>query len=87
MHSSTTPINDGGPAFPCEGGDNSGLHAHPGMSLRCWLASQASNEDVLAHMEFHMCPSISGRKVYTGSREEAKYRYADAMLKAREVRP
>lgn len=35
------PINDGGPAFPCEGGSGSGLHPAPGMSLRDWFAGQA----------------------------------------------
>jgi hypothetical protein len=34
-------INDGGPAFPAEGGPDSGLHAYPGMSLRDYLAGQA----------------------------------------------
>ena len=34
-------IDDGGPAFPCEGGEMSSLHAHPGMTLRQWFAGQA----------------------------------------------
>lgn len=34
-------INDGGPAFPCEGGDLSGLHAAPGMSVRDYFAIHA----------------------------------------------
>lgn len=33
-------IDDGGPAFPCEGGGQSGLHAAPGMTLREWFAGQ-----------------------------------------------
>lgn len=33
--------NDGGQAFPCEGGACSGLHADPGMSLRQWYAGLA----------------------------------------------
>lgn len=33
--------DDGGPAFPAEGGSASGLHANPGMSLRDWFAGQA----------------------------------------------
>lgn len=31
-------MNGDQPAFPCEGGDNSGLHPHPGMTYRQWLA-------------------------------------------------
>lgn len=34
-------IDWGGQAFPSEGGDMSGLHADPGMSLRDWFAGQA----------------------------------------------
>ncbi|WP_425902479.1 hypothetical protein [Agrobacterium radiobacter] len=34
-------IDDGGPAFPCEGGVDSGLYAAPGMSLRQYYAGQA----------------------------------------------
>lgn len=35
-------MNDtSGLAFPCEGGDMSGLHAHPGMTLRDYFAGQA----------------------------------------------
>lgn len=33
--------DDGGPAFPAEGGYDSGLHPNPGMSLRDWFAGQA----------------------------------------------
>lgn len=34
-------IDEGGQAFPCEGGAGSGLYADPGMSLRDWFAGQA----------------------------------------------
>lgn len=34
-------INDGGPAFPCEGGFDSGLCPYYGMSLRDWFAGMA----------------------------------------------
>ncbi len=34
-------FDDGGAAFPCEGGEASGLHPSPGMSLRDWFAGQA----------------------------------------------
>lgn len=32
---------EGGQAFPSEGGGMSGLHPHPGMTLREWYAGQA----------------------------------------------
>lgn len=49
-------IDDGGPAFPCEGGENSVLHTAPGMSLRAWLAGQAlsaliAQEDEITHID------------------------------------
>ena len=71
-------INDGGPAFP---------HAHEdypfqhGMSLRDWFAGQATEEDlqdILA--KYFGCGSLP-------SRAEARMMFADAMLKAREVKP
>jgi len=34
-------INDGGPAFPFEGGENNGSQPHGGMSLRAYLAGKA----------------------------------------------
>lgn len=40
--------HDGGPAFPCEGGDMSGLIADPGMSLRDWFAGQALSGEMVA---------------------------------------
>jgi hypothetical protein len=77
---STPQINDGGPAFPTEWNPlkikNPELSSKEcrGMSLRDWFAGQAlANE-------------------YTQSNDPAKiaewaYRVADAMLKAREVKP
>ena len=40
----TDIIEDGGSAFPIEGGEFSGLHADPGMTLRDWFAGQVSLE-------------------------------------------
>lgn len=40
----STP-NDGGSAFPCEGGLDSGLYADPGMSLRDWFAGHETLRD------------------------------------------
>lgn len=34
-------IETGGPAFPAEGGEASGLHPNPGMTLRDYFAGQA----------------------------------------------
>ena len=39
--SETKQIDDGGSAFPIEGGEFSGLHPEHGMSLRDWFAGQA----------------------------------------------
>lgn len=82
----------GGPAFP-------GLHPSqecrfndPGMTLRDYFAAKATEEDINAHregpMEEHIVSDVKGRKLITHrstryTREQAKYRYADAMLKVR----
>lgn len=73
--------NDGGPAFPTvpknHGYDESqGTGSGPGMTLRMWLAAHASEDDIKQH-EQRMAPC--GIPTYT--REEAKFRYADAMIK------
>ena len=82
----SNPINDGGPAFPTE---VSGMAcskqvaddlfqfsgATPGMSLRDWFAGQA-----LLTNECRNWPSVA-------SAAEAAYNFADAMIKAREVKP
>ena len=38
-------IDDGGPVFPCEGGEFSGLHPDPGMSLRDYFAANVDVPD------------------------------------------
>lgn len=79
--SGTKKIDDGGSAFPIEGGVDSGLHADPGMRLRDWFASQAlvgfgtwmpvysdglfANPETMAH------------------RARLAYQQADAMIAAR----
>ncbi|MBS0251214.1 MAG: hypothetical protein JSR78_09130 [Proteobacteria bacterium] len=69
-------FNDGGPAFPAEGGAESGLHAHPGMALRDWFAGQS-----LAAFALDMTdPGITFGDVASNA-----YKLADAMLKAREI--
>jgi len=74
-------INDGGPAFPMSY-DNSLAYTYPshqGMTLRDWFAGQAL-AGLLACGEAHDEHTDS---VTAG----AAYKMADAMLKAREVKP
>ena len=63
-----------------------------GMTLRDYFAAKATEEDIKAHREGpigeHIVSDVNGRKHITHrntryTREQAKYRYADAMLKAR----
>ena len=83
MNNPTTP-NDGGPAFPQEIREDNGRgygekHSvfYPGMSLRDYFAGKAL-EGMLAN----------SRRVF-GFIDCAKdaFSFADAMLKAREVKP
>ena len=79
--------NDGGPAFPVpmipwqDGFINVEC---TGASLRDWLASHASEQDIEEHT---LGDLKDDRKSYNRrSREQAKYAYADAMIKARSAR-
>jgi hypothetical protein len=65
-------INDGGPAFPRHAYDG-----HDGIPLRDWFATHATEEDILAAQGTYRLVS----------RYEARYIHADAMLRAREVKP
>jgi len=82
----TPQINDGGPAFPCESyglknGKETTVPAQ-GMTLRDWFAGQTLNvylaswNDEIPN-EFFEPKYVAGRV----------YEFADAMLKAREVKP
>lgn len=84
--------NDGGPAFgkvvsmnsdgPCFISDSCARIATVGgMSLRDWFAGQATEQDVQNHGGGW---NEAERRTWT--REEAKYRYADAMIAAKEAR-
>lgn len=75
-------INDGGPAMPgghdrkcdnwcCEQGEGS-------LTLRDYFAAHATEADVCQHF------FVNGERVGR-SWEEAKYRYADAMIAARAI--
>lgn len=70
--------NDGGPAFPMGYHRDGNSADHGGMSLRDWFASQATEADVANWINIMLANGS------TASREEAKYLYADAMLRARE---
>ena len=78
----------GGPAFPAF------KEQSDGMTLRDYFAAKASEEDIKAHQEGgvkeQVVDDINGRKKIVHcdvryTREQAKYRYADAMLKARKA--
>ena len=80
----------GGSAFPVP--DIDGGAVQEGMTLRDYFAAKATEEDINVHregpMEEHIVSDVNGRKHITHrntryTREQAKYRYADAMLKAR----
>ena len=76
-------IKDGGPAFPFEEKDGNGRHynSHPGMSLRDYFAANATSDDVES-------ARFAGES--TDSIEvicRVRFRFADAMLAAREVQP
>ncbi len=64
-------IRDGGPAFP-----RHGYNSNDGMTLRDWFAGQA-----LVSMGVEYTDECHA------SVAECAYRYADAMLRAREVKP
>lgn len=80
--------SDGGPAFPSEGGHKFAIGNElrrtlpsQGMTLRDYLAAQASDGDVGEIMGRHF--DIDSCK-YSISRQQARYMHADAMLKARQ---
>jgi len=89
----------GGPAFPhtveYKGADCGGVVPHGGMTLRDYFATHASEEDIkywqpmgvevtkvreLGNGSKQICYAPG---IYT--REQARYRYADAMLEARKA--
>ena len=65
--------NTGGPAFPCDRipTPDGRVITSDGMTLRDYFAARASDEDIKPYW------------VAPLNREQAKYKYADAMLKAR----
>ena len=84
----STP-NDGGPAFPVPASEYN--ERYPGMLLRDYIAIHASEADIEHHITQGRVRDTGGKNhpldepVYVyPTRELARYRYADAMLKARE---
>lgn len=74
-------IEDGGSAFPIEGGEMSGLHSDPGMSLRDWFAGQAlAGQWVGRESDFIALTAPTALNV-----AESAYRIADAMIAARKT--
>lgn len=71
-----TEKNNGNPAFPME--------PVAGMSLRDYFAIHANENDIKYYMK--ELESITGGidKYIYRNREQAKYAYADAMIKERE---
>lgn len=81
MNTPTSPINDGGPAFPMPDtyhANGQVEYGTTGMYLRDWFAGQA-----LIMLPHHGCAA----DLDTAHTALAAYQIADAMLKAREVRP
>lgn len=92
--------NDGGPAYPT--GLTPGHYSQEGMSLRDWFAGRALPQAVMDYGEPSHQSSAGQRRdrgnpvlpwsaQAIGTREEIiarqAYRYADAMLAAREAKP
>lgn len=78
-----TKTSDGGPAFPAEGGINSGLHSHYGMTLRDYFAAKALPALVMA------CGGDTRESGQSLEQHVSKLAFdlADAMLKVRGETP
>ena len=80
------------PAFQTTA-DNGHSENQDGMTLRDYFAAKASEEDIAKHIlknyqEEYIGETYEGEKIIRKrqamwTREEARYRYADAMLRAR----
>ena len=86
--------NTGGPAFPTTKPLDSWGDPNQGMTLRDYFATHASEEDIkywqpTGELVERVAITSSGKVVYQESgkytREQARYLYAEAMLKARKV--
>ena len=92
----STPIDDGGPAFPIPCPkmtiEGQSVKETQGMTLRDWLASKASEADILLNVpetcwDLAKLFKVSLHELNSGhtlrARCEARYAYADAMIAAR----
>lgn len=103
QRSMTTPINDGGPAFPVTastGDPRDGVYCRDGMSLCDWFAGQEQLGDFnhpQAQLPQNAMEALAGYPMPSGILESLKWEAdwraalrfirADAMLAAREVKP
>jgi hypothetical protein len=71
-----TTKDNGGTAFPRA---DDVANSNAGMTLRDWFATHANEADIERYREFSVGPEF----YYKYSREQARYRFADAMLEAR----
>ena len=84
-------IDDGGAAFPGYTLVKNGAHPatriiNPGMTLRDWFATHASEQDIESHRVTKR--NVAGQPLEApSSREVARYRHADAMIAARKEKP
>lgn len=69
--------NNGGPAFPFNRAE---AECYAGMSLRDYFATHATVDDYWPYMKRHGDVVVDKK----GERVIAKYKYADAMLEARD---
>lgn len=91
----STPINDGGPAFPLGEADHgTGMRwAEPGMTLRDYFAAKFGHAELMTcGVPGAACDALIEAIGCTGETVEdhiarCAYDLADAMLRAREVQP
>lgn len=77
-------IEDGGLAFPFEGGSNNGLSPEGGMSLRDYFAGQALPAIIAASSAGHHSPQKkAGEHSVIPAMCRDAYAIADAMIAAR----
>lgn len=75
-----TDKDTGGPAFPVK---NSLGYVDPGMTLRDYFACKATDDDIARYQNFKDCVEDPFIMVPEFSREQARYKFADAMIEAR----
>lgn len=85
----TTPINDGGPAFPFakEMATISGLQFSTGMTLRDWFAGKVLDGSDISAVMREALEAGATPDEFSQALSMSAYKIADAMLAAREVKP